>query len=62
MMNNSVPEKTSENVRNQKNVKLVTYDKRSKLASKPNYHTTKHFSEKLLVIDMNKINVKINKP
>ena len=61
-MNNSVPEKTSENVRNQKNIKLVTYDKRSKLVSKPNYHTTKHFSEKLLVIEMNKINVEINKP
>ena len=60
-MNNSVSEKTSENVRNQKNVKLVTYDKRNKLTSKPNYHTTKHFSEKLLVIEMNKINVKINK-
>ena len=30
--------------------------------SKPNYHTTKYFSEDLLAIEMNKIKVKVNKP
>ena len=28
----------------------------------PNYHTTKHFSENLLAIEMKKIKVKMNKP
>ena len=44
-----------ENVRKHRNIKLVTTDeKRNKLVSKPNYHTTKHFSENLLAIEMRK--------
>ena len=47
-MKNSVFGKTRKNVRNQKDMELVITDKRrNKLASEPNYHTTKHFSEKL---------------
>ena len=43
--------------------KLVTTDeKRNKLVSEPNYHTTKHFSENLLPIEMKKVKTKINKP
>ena len=63
LMNNSVFGKTMENVRKHRDIKLVTTDKRrNQLVSKPNYHTTKYFSENLLAIEMNKIKVKMNKP
>ena len=46
LMNNSVFGKTMENVRNHRDIKLVTTDeKRNKLVSEPNHHTTKYFSE-----------------
>ena len=46
LMNNSVFGKTMENVRNHRDIKLVRDDeKRRKLVSEPNYHTTTHFSE-----------------
>ena len=51
------------NVRKQRDIKLVTTDERkNKLVSEPNYHTTKQFSENLLVIEMKKTKVKMNKP
>ena len=60
-MNNSVFGKTMENVRNHRDIKLVTTEeKRSKLVSEPNYHTTKHFSENLLTIEMKKTKVIMN--
>ena len=63
LMNNSVFGKTMENVRRHRDIKLVTTDeKRSKLISEPNYHTTKRFSENLLAIEMKKTKVKMNKP
>ena len=63
LMNNSVFGKTMENVRKHRDIKLVTTDeKRNKLVSEPNYHTTKHFSENLLAIEMKKIKVIMNKP
>ena len=35
-----------ENVREHRDIKLVTTDeKRNKLVSEPNYHTTKHFQK-----------------
>ena len=37
-------------------------EKRSKLVSEPNYHTTKHFSKNLLAIKMKKAKVKMSKP
>ena len=44
-----------ENVRNHRDVKLVTSDKRRKrLVSKPNYHSHKNFSEHLMAIEMKK--------
>ena len=63
LMNNSVFGKTMENVRKHRDIKLVTTDeKRNKLVSEPNYHTTKSFSENLLAIEMKKSNVKMNNP
>ena len=62
-MNNSVFRKTTENIRKDRDIKLVTTDKRrNQLVSEPNYHTTKWFSKNLLAIQMKKIKVKINKP
>ena len=63
LMNNSVFGKTMENVRKHRDIKLVTNEeRRNKLVSGPNYHTTKHFSENLLAIEMKKTKVKMNKP
>ena len=63
LMNNSVFGKTMENVRKHRDIKLVTTDKRkNQLVSEPNYHTTKYLSKNLLVIEMKKIKVKMNKP
>ena len=62
LMNTSVFGKSMENVRKHRDIKLVTTDKRrNQLASEPNYHTPKYFSENLVVIEMKKINVKMNK-
>ena len=61
-MNNSVFGKTMENLRKHRDIKLATIDeKRSKLISEPNYHTTKRFSENLFAIEMKKTKVKMNK-
>ena len=51
----SVLGKVMENLRKHRGIKLVTTnDKRSKLISEPNYHTTKRFSENLLAIQIKK--------
>ena len=61
-MNNSVFGKNMENVRNHRDIKLVTRDeRRNKLVSEPNYHSAKHFSENLLAIEMRKTKVIMNK-
>ena len=63
LMNNSALGKTMENVRKHRDIKLVTTDKRrNQLVSEPKYHTTKWFSENLLVIETKKTKVKMNKP
>ena len=47
LMNHAVFEKTMENVRKHRDVKLVTTERRSNyLVSEPNYHTTKFFTGK----------------
>ena len=62
LMNNSVFGKTMENVRNHRDIKLVTSDKRRKrLVSEPNYHSHKKFSDHLMAIEMKKTRVKMNK-
>ena len=63
LMNNAVFGKTMENVRNQRDIKLVTTDKRRcALTSEPNYHSTKYISKDLLVMEMRKTEVRMNKP
>ena len=63
LMNNAVFGNAIENVRKHRDIKLVTTDKRrNQLVSEPNYHTTKHFSENLIAIEMKKTKVKMNKP
>ena len=63
LMNNAVFGKTMENVSKNRDIKLVTTDKRrNQLVSEPNCHTTKWFSEKLLANEMKQTKVKMNKP
>ena len=63
LMNNSVFAKTMENVRNHRDIKLVTSDKgRSILASEPNYHSSKCIWKDLMIMEMRKVEVKMNKP
>ena len=55
LMNNSVFGKTMENVRNHRDIKLVTSEKRRKrLVSEPNYHSCKKLSDHLMAIEMKK--------
>ena len=50
-----------ENVRKHRDIKLVaTEEKRIELVSEPNCHTTKHFSENFLAIEMKKTKLKRN--
>ena len=52
-----------ENARKQRDIKLVTTEKRrNQLASKPNYHTPKYFSVNLMAIELKKTKVKMNRP
>ena len=54
-MNNVAFGKTLESVREHRNIKFVTRErKRNYLVSEPNYHTAKIFTENLLVIKMRK--------
>ena len=59
-MNNSVFGKTMENVRNHRDIRLVTSDKRRKrLVSELNYHSHKFFFDHLM--EMKKTRVKMTK-
>ena len=64
LMNNSVFGKTMENVRNHRDIKLVTSEKRRKrLVSEPNYHSYKKFSDHLMAAETKKkTRMKRNKP
>ena len=63
LINNAVFGKTMAIVKKPKDVKVVTTNKRrNQLASEPNYHTTKYFSENLMAIEIKKTKVKMNKP
>ena len=61
-MNNAVFGKTMENVRNHRNLELVTTERsRNYLVSGPNYHTTNFFTENLLAIEMRKTQILMKK-
>ena len=63
LMNNAVFGKTMENVRNYRDIKLVTTERRRDyLVSEPNYHTTKFFTEYLSAIEIKKVQLLMNKP
>ena len=53
LMNNAVFGKSMENGRKNKDIKLVTTERRRNyLVSEPNYHTIKFFTENSLTIEM----------
>ena len=55
LMNYAAFEKSMENVRKHRDIKLVTTERRRKyLVSQSNYHSTKLFTEHLLAIEMKK--------
>ena len=56
LMNNVIFGKTMENVRRNRDIKLLTTERRRNyLVSEPTFHTTKFFIEKLLTIEMKKL-------
>ena len=60
---NSIYGKTVQNDRKHRDIILVTAEyKRNKFASEPNYDSTKCISKHLLVMEMKKTEVKMNKP
>ena len=62
LMNNSVFGKTMENIRNHKDMKLVTSDKKYlKYVMKPNFKDGHPFSKHLFAVEMGKTEIKINK-
>ena len=64
-MYNSVYGKTMENVRKHRDIRLVKSDKKKKrniIASDLNYHSTKCISEDLLIMEMKKREIYMNKP
>ena len=55
LINYAIFEKTMENVRKSRDIKLVTTERRRNyLMSEPYYHTVKFFTESLLTIEMKK--------
>ena len=62
-MINAIFGKTMENAQNHRDIRVVTTNKlRSILASETNYHSTKYISEDLLIMEIKKVEVKMNKP
>ena len=63
LVNNSVFGKMIENVRKQREIKLiVTEERRKKLVSEPNYLSCTTFSDHLMAIEMRKTHVLMDKP
>ena len=63
LMNNSVFGKTMENIRNHKDMKLVTSDKKYlKYVMKPNFKGGHPFSKHLFAVEMGKTEITMNKP
>ena len=63
LMNNSVFGKTMENIRNHKDMKLVTSEKKYlKYVMKPNFKDGHPFSQHLFAVEMGKREITMNKP
>ena len=63
LLNNSFYGKTMENAGKHRDIGLVNNEnKRSKIASEPNYNGTKYISEDLLIMELKKRDVYMNKP
>ena len=63
LMNNSVFGKMIENVRKQRDIKLiVTEERRKKLVSEPNYASCTTFSDHLMALEMRKTRILMDKP
>ena len=63
LMNNKVYKKTMENEAKNTDIKLLmTETRRNYLVLKPNYHTTKNFSNNILATEMKRTQILINKP
>ena len=63
LMNNSVFGKTMENIRNHKDMKLVTSDKKYfKYVMKPNFKDGHTFSKHLFAVEMGKTQITMDKP
>ena len=61
-MNNSIFAKSLENSKNIGALNLQQQKKRNYLVPEPNYHTSKIFTENLLVIEIRKTQILMNKP
>ena len=63
LMNNSVFGKTMENIRNHRDMKLVTNEQKyKKYVMKPNFKDSVRFSEQLIGVEMGKTELTMNKP
>ena len=63
LMNNAVFGKAMGNMRKNRDIELVTTDRRRNyLVSEPNYNTTKFLTENLLAIEMRRTQILMNKP
>ena len=62
-MNNSIFGKTMENIRNHKDMKLVTSEQKyQKYVMEPNFKNGHPFSKYLFAVEMGKTKIKMNKP
>ena len=63
LINNAIFEKSLENVRKHRDIKLMRTERRSNhLVSQPNFHTARFFTENLLEIEMNKTEIHMRTP
>ena len=63
LMNNAIVRKTMRNVRNHRDIELITTEVRGNcLVPEPNYHTTKKFSDNVLAREMKRTQTPISKP
>ena len=61
LMNNSIFGKTMVNVRNHRDIRVTTDKRISVLESEPNYHSSKRISKDLTIMEMKKVEVRMNK-